>query len=236
MKNNPRGVMFDLDGTLLDTLADLADSTNAVLERMGFPTHRADAYRKTVGDGIHEHARRALPEGRREEQTVEAVVAGIRREYAQRWADKTRPYEGIAELLDALDERDLALCVLSNKDEEFTRQTVEHFLPRWDFAVVRGARPGVPLKPDPAAAVEAAECAGLRPEAFFYLGDTNTDMRTARAAGMYAVGVLWGFRDAGELKESGALALIEGPLELLELLRPVPGVAGPPRAVDRDAL
>jgi phosphoglycolate phosphatase len=218
MLNDHRGVMFDLDGTLLDTIEDIADSTNAVLEQMGFPSFDVQDYNEIVGDGIHNQAWRVLPEGHRDDATVDRVVDALRREYARRWADKTRPYDGIPELLSALQGRGFTLCVLSNKDEGFTRRSLERFLADHDFAVVHGARAGVPLKPDPTAALETAEEAGLPPEKFYYLGDTNTDMRTADAAGMYAVGVLWGFRGAQELKENGADALIEKPVELLELL------------------
>lgn len=211
-------VLFDLDGTLLDTLEDLADSTNAVLEKMGFLPHDVDDYRFFVGDGVYNQARRALPEGRRDPETVRRCVEGIRSEYARRWANKTEPYEGVPEMLDALQERDIPTAILSNKDEEFTLTVVGRLLAGWRFAVVRGARPDVPLKPDPRAALEVADELGADPEDVLYLGDTNTDMKTARAAGMYAVGVTWGFRPADELQASGAQALIEHPCDLLELV------------------
>jgi len=211
-------VLFDLDGTLLDTLEDLADSTNAALAALGYPPHPLDAYRTLVGDGIHNLARRALPEGRRDEETVLRCVDAIRAEYARRWDARTRPYPGVPELLDALSGRGVRMAILSNKPDGATRRVVERLLPGWDFALVLGAREGVPLKPDPAAALEVAARLGLRPEEMLYLGDTNTDMQTARAAGMRAVGALWGFRDAEELRQAGAQELICRPEELLRFL------------------
>jgi len=211
-------VLFDLDGTLLDTLEDLADATNAVLEEQGMPTHEVEDYRFFVGDGVYNQARRVLPEGRGDRETVQRCVEGIRSEYARRWANKTQPYDGVPDMLDTLQERDIPMAVLSNKDEEFTVTVVRRLLVGWRFALVRGARPDVPLKPDPRAALEVAEELGFPPADFLYLGDTDTDMKTARAAGMYAVGALWGFRSADELQAGGAQALIEHPCDLLELI------------------
>jgi phosphoglycolate phosphatase len=211
-------VLFDLDGTLLDTLEDLADSMNNVLNRFGFPGHAVEAYKYFVGDGMENLARRALPENHRDEATVARCVAAMREEYGTRWAEKTHPYQGIPELLDALTARGIKMAVLSNKPDDFTKVIVTRLLPHWRFELVVGARPSMPKKPDPAAAVELAERLGIPPRGFLYLGDTNTDMQTAGAAGMYPVGVLWGFRTADELTASGAKVLIEHPTDLLELL------------------
>lgn len=212
-------VLFDLDGTLLNTLDDLADSMNAVLARHGLPQHGLAAYKYHVGDGVVNLVRRALPEERRaEEDLIARCVGEMRAEYAQRWRIKTHPYDGIAELLDALGARRVKTAVLSNKPDEMTRLTVRELLPRWRFDEVRGERPGTPRKPDPAAALDIAVQFGLPPAAFVYLGDTNTDMQTANAAGMYPLGALWGFRPAEELTESGARALIARPVDLLNYL------------------
>jgi phosphoglycolate phosphatase len=214
-----QAVLFDLDGTLLDTLADLAASMNAVLARQGLPQHGLAAYKYYVGDGIANLVRRALPEQRRaEDLLVTQCCAEMRAEYSRRWRDKTRPYDGIPELLDTLASRGLNLAVLSNKPDEMTRLTVRELLPRWRFDAVRGERPGTPRKPDPAAALEIAAQLGLPPAAFLYLGDTNTDMQTALAARMYPLGALWGFRTAEELAVSGAKALIASPMELLKFV------------------
>ena len=211
-------VLFDLDGTLLDTLEDLADSGNAALRAQGFPEHPLAAYRYFIGDGVEELVRRALPPQRLEAATVAHSTELMRREYSARWADKTRPFPGVPELLDALAARGLPMAVLSNKPDEFTRLCVQRLLPRWRFEVVLGADAGLPKKPDPAGARQIAARLNLSSDRIVYLGDTNTDMQTAVAAGMYAVGVLWGFRTASELTASGAQVLLEKPTELLGLL------------------
>ena len=143
----------------------------------------------------------------------------MRDEYARCWADKTRPYDGVADMLAGVSARGLRLGVLSNKPDDFTKLCVARLLPECRFDVVRGARPSVPLKPDPGAAMGIADELGIAPGAFAYVGDTGTDMKTACAAGMYPVGVLWGFRTADELTASGAAVLIENPTDLLPLLR-----------------
>lgn len=218
MSTPPRAVIFDLDGTLLDTLADLADSGNAALSALGLPTHPDDAYRYFVGLGIEELVRRMLPEDRRDPGTIKEAVALTGGEYKRRWKDKTRPYAGVPELLDALRLRGLPLCVLSNKPQVYTDLTVEAFFPGWPFTHVRGARPEVPNKPHPAGALALAQELGLTPGSIVFVGDTATDMKTARGAGMLPVGALWGFRDEAELAGSGALRIIAHPMELLALL------------------
>jgi phosphoglycolate phosphatase len=213
-----RAVLFDLDGTLLDTLADLGESMNEALAGLGFSLHPLASYRHFVGDGVVELARRALPEAARDEATLTACVAAMRRIYAGRWARKTRAYPGIPELLDALTARRVPFCVLSNKPDDMTRVIVAELLSSWRFAAVAGAREGIPRKPDPHAALQLARTMGIPAERFVYVGDTDTDMRTACAAAMFAVGALWGFRDATELSEAGAAALISAPQELLRFL------------------
>ncbi|MFZ5643731.1 MAG: HAD family hydrolase [Bacillota bacterium] len=213
-----KAVLFDLDGTLLDTIQDIAESMNEVLGYYNFPLHHVEAYKYFVGDGVEELARRVLPEGSRDPETVSGFVSAMRREYAARWQKNTRPYVGVPELLDALAARGIKISVLSNKPDEFTKIMVAGLLSRWNFEPVLGARPSVPKKPDPAGALEIATQLSLSPGEFLYLGDTGTDMKTANAAGMYPVGVLWGFRTAEELVACGAKILIKKPLELLELL------------------
>ena len=213
-----RAVLFDLDGTLLDTLDDLADSANLALRRLGLPEHAAEAYKLFVGGGIENLARRALPEDRQDPAIVAECLKLTRENYAARWAEKTRPYEGIPDLLDALTARGIPMAVFSNKPEEFTRLCVERLLAAWHFEVVLGAGTMLPKKPDPAGALWIARHFQVEPAEMVYLGDTDTDMQTAVAAGMFPVGVLWGFRDAKELRANGARLLIERPLELLPLL------------------
>ena len=212
-------VLFDLDGTLVDTLEDLGDSMNAALSAHGYPIHPIAAYKYFVGDGVENLVRRALPaDAARNEETVRKVVPVMRAEYAHRWKDKTHPYPGVPEMLDALRERGVKLTVLSNKPHPATLEVVENFFSNWHFDAVFGARPEVPIKPDAGAALEVSRATGVPPDHFLYLGDTNTDMLTARAAGMFAVGALWGFRTAQELSEAGAAVLAAHPMDILKLL------------------
>jgi len=211
-------VLFDLDGTLLDTLEDLADSTNQALRRLGLAEHPLESYKYFIGDGVENLVRRALPPDRADADTMARCAALMREEYARRWADKTRPYPGVAELLDALSARGLPMAVLSNKPDEFARLCVARLLPRWRFQAVLGAGGSLPKKPDPAGALAIAARLGLAPAPILYLGDTNTDMQTAVSAGMFPAGALWGFRPASELLASGARALLERPPDLLPIV------------------
>jgi len=215
-----RAVIFDLDGTLLDSVDDLADSTNITLRQLGFPEHDREAYKYFVGEGLENLARQALPEDHRDVDTLAKCAALLRDEYGRRWADKTRPYEGVPELLDTLASQGIKMAILSNKPDEFTKVVVAKLLPKWRFENVAGSKPSVPKKPDPTVSLQIAETAGIPPSEFIYLGDTHTDMETANAAHMYAVGALWGFRTADELIKSGAKVLIKRPMDLLELLWP----------------
>jgi phosphoglycolate phosphatase len=214
-----KAVLFDLDGTLLDTLDDLGDSMNAVLSARGYATHPITSYTEFVGDGVHTLVRRSLPAAASgNEALVNELVPLMRAEYSLRWKAKTRPYDGIPELLDGLTHRGLRLAVLSNKPHQATLEVVAHFFPGWSFDATFGARPNVPIKPDAGAALEVSRKLGVPPEAFLYLGDTNTDMKTALSAGMFPVGVLWGFRTAEELRSAGAKVLVSAPRDVLSLL------------------
>jgi len=211
-------VIFDLDGTLLDTIEDLADAMNAVLGRGGFPTHGVEAYKTFVGDGIELLVGRALPGDRQDAVTLRECVEAFGREYAGRLDRKTRPYDGVMEMLRALASRGLKLAVLSNKPHAATVQVVAALLGGVNFDVVRGALPGVPRKPDPAAALAIAAQLGELPRACLCVGDSGNDMRTAVAAGMTPVGALWGFRGEAELRAGGAEILVGTPLEIVGLL------------------
>jgi phosphoglycolate phosphatase len=211
-------VIFDLDGTLLNTLDDLGNAVNRVLADMKFPTHTLDEYRGFIGDGAEKLIYRALPEKSRDELTVRTCLKAFLEDYDTHWNVDTRPYEGIPELLDALEERALKIAVLSNKPHTTVIRCVSELLPRWRFDVVLGHSDEAPHKPDPAGALEVTHRLHIPPEAFLYLGDSGVDMKTALAAHMFPVGVLWGFREAAELKRNGARVLISHPLEALNLL------------------
>ena len=195
-------VLFDLDGTLLYTLKDVADAMNKALVHFGFSPHPVDAYKYFIGESVETEAQRALPESERDPEFVRKVAAYSEEIYDKCWGDNTHPYAGIPELLTELPRRGLSLVILSNKNDHFTKVMVEKILSQWRFKIVQGALPNVPLKPDPIMALQIAKKLRIPPEQFLYLGDTNTDMKTAVAAGMFPVGCLWGYRTADELLES----------------------------------
>ncbi len=213
-----RAIIFDLDGTLLDTLEDLADSLNRVLKNRGLPTHSTEAYRYFVGNGSAMLVRRALPPEKRNEALEADLLNAYLEEYHRNWNKKTRPYSGVFELLDVLTEDGIEMAVLTNKKQEFAELCVQEFLSKWKFAPVFGQRDGFPLKPDPAGAQEIAQRLNIAPKEFLYLGDSDADMKTAVGAGMLPVGALWGFRSEDELRDSGAVAVVRRPMEILELL------------------
>lgn len=202
----------------MDTLTDIADSMNAALLRFGFPQHPADAYRYFVGDSVVSMVERTLPANCRDGQTIEKCRLALTEEYHLRWANNTKPYPGIRQLLTELERQKIPKAVLSNKPHEFTVPMVKKMFPDFTFNFVLGVSETVKRKPDPSAALLIAEKLRIPPAKILYLGDTNTDMRTAVAAGMFPVGALWGFRDEKELIDSGAKATIKKPLDCLKIL------------------
>ena len=215
----PNAVIFDLDGTLLDTLDDLADSANAMLAARNYAPIATEDFKQLIGDGMAKLVERSMPQSAQPtDEELAVALEDFQKEYSLRWNARTTVYPGIADLLDALVERDVPLGVLSNKRHEFTLKCVDEFLGDWSWGSVLGQRDGVEKKPHPAGAFDAAEALGIAPEDCFYIGDSGVDMHTAVRAGMVPVGVLWGFRDAAELRGMGADHLIENPLDLLEIL------------------
>lgn len=213
-----KAALFDLDGTLLDTLDDLADSMNAVLGKNRFPTHPRAYYKKCIGGGIDNLVQRVLPDVHGDKEKIEVISAEMREEYSRRWKKKTRLYPGIDSMLDGLRKQGLSMSILSNKPDNFTQIICRHFLSSWDFKTILGASEAFPRKPDPGAALFIAGEMGIDPAECLYLGDSDIDMKTAVAAGMYPVGALWGFREAGELLSHGARLLLKEPEELLAFL------------------
>lgn len=213
-----KGVIFDLDGTLLNTIDDLADSMNYVLKSKGFPSHDVLKYKHFIGNGLYNLVERTLPMGYKDEAVVKECFEAMRIEYNKHMTSKTRPYEGIPELLDELCRRGIKIAILSNKPDAATKFVTAELLTRWSFDCVFGERANVPRKPDPSGAHEIINILGLAPEEFLYLGDSGVDMETASNAGVYGVGALWGFRAADELMDGGAKILIKNPDELLQLL------------------
>ncbi|MBM4002029.1 MAG: HAD-IA family hydrolase [Planctomycetes bacterium] len=213
-----RAVLFDLDGTLVDSLADIANSANAVLVAMGFAPHSVESYRAFVGEGVAVLFQRALPETAREEATLTACLTRMREEYGRRWNETTRPYHGIMEVVASFRSRGIRLAVLSNKPHRFSCQCVDTFFPPGTFDLVLGQRDDVPRKPDAAGAMEIRAAFGLDASDCLFVGDSAVDILTARNARMSSVGVTWGFRSREELQQSGADYIIDCPEELLAIV------------------
>lgn len=197
-------IIFDLDGTLLDTIGDLAAATNFALRAFGFPEHPEEAFRFFVGNGIYKLIERALPEGRRSADEVSMVKHEFLKYYQLHGEEQTRPYPGISELLALLHAKGYKLAVASNKYHEGTTTLVRYFFPEIEFEGVLGQREGVPVKPSRAIVDELREKAGVTPAETLYVGDSGVDAATALNAGVDFVGVLWGFRPRAELEAAGA--------------------------------
>lgn len=215
---NYRAVVFDLDGTLLDTLEDIATAANATLAELGEPQLELQAYRELVGEGVMSLLERAVRRDSHPRHDLARAVQRLEHHYGQSWNQRTRPYDGIPELLDALQRLKVPTAVLSNKPHGFTSLCVEQLLSAWRFDMVLGAREGRPRKPDPSGLFEVVEALAVQPGQVLYLGDTAIDMQTAVAAGCYPVGVSWGFRSHEELLAGGALRVISHPEQLLDML------------------
>ncbi|WP_320823666.1 HAD family hydrolase [Reinekea sp.] len=213
-----KAIAFDMDGTLLDTLDDIADSMNSVLARQGLPRQPTANYRQFVGSGARRLVERALPATHTEAAQVEHALAEFEVQYANNWSRQTRLYPGIGTLLDSACERGLALAILTNKPQIFADQCVDHFLPRWPWQVVQGQVEGLAVKPSTDVSNRVTAALALPPEHILYLGDSDVDMYTARNAGYCAVGVTWGFRSEAELRAAGAQVIVHRPDQVLALL------------------
>lgn len=193
-------IIFDLDGTLLNTIADLANSANYVLRANGFPAHPVEAYGRFVGNGIGALLERALPEGAKTKENVLRLRADFLSYYREHDTEHSAPYPGIPELLRRLQERSVALAVASNKYHEATCKLIARFFPKIRFAKVLGQREGIAPKPDPAIVHEILAAAAVDRREALYVGDSNVDMQTALNSGVAACGVTWGFRPRAELE------------------------------------
>jgi phosphoglycolate phosphatase len=210
-----KGLIFDLDGTLLDTLEDLAKAANTTLEYFGFTIHPVDAYRYFVGEGLKILMQRIVPGDDATDEQLAEYMKKFADIYSQTWNVHTIPYEGIMEMLRSLSDAGLQLAILSNKPHEFTALCAKTFFPDNPFAFVYGQRDGIAKKPDPAGALEIAEKMGLDASEILYVGDTATDMQTGNSAGMKTIGVDWGFRDRAELEKNNAWKIVSTPAEVL---------------------
>jgi phosphoglycolate phosphatase len=213
-------VLFDLDGTLIDSLEDIAGALNDTLAELGLPTHAIDDVRKLVGYGAAELVRGALPDDRRDPAAEAEVLARYRARYRAHLVVRTRPYDGVEAMLEALEADGVPKAIVTNKPHDATLEITQRLLGRFRWDAVLGQQPGVPHKPDPSGALEIARRLGVDPGACFFVGDSDTDMRTSTNAGMIAVGCLWGFRGREELVRCGARHLVAHPRELLPLVTP----------------
>lgn len=209
-----KGIIFDLDGTLLDTLGDLADAANASLKHYGFPVHTVNSYRLFVGEGLHTLVKRILPDSSTESD-VAKLMEKFAEIYATNWNSNSAPYPGILEMLQSLSGAGMQLAVLSNKPHNFTKICVDMLLPECSFSFVYGKRDGIARKPDPVGALEIAEKMNLSVNEILYVGDTATDMQTGNNAGMKTIGVEWGFRERKELEDNNAWKIVSTPDEVV---------------------
>ena len=210
-------LIFDLDGTLLDTVADLANATNWALEQCGYPTHPVDAYYQFVGNGISKLFARALPAALSTENNVLRIRSLFVPYYNEHNADCSRPYPGVIELLNELQSRGVLIAVASNKYHEATVKLVRHFFSGINFAAILGQREDVPIKPAPDIVYDILQGTGIDTEQALYVGDSGVDMQTALNAGVESVGVTWGFRSEEELNESGAVHIVHSAEDILLL-------------------
>ena len=208
--------IFDLDGTLLNTLGDLCDSVNCAIVPRGFPAVDEELTRQRVGNGVRRLVERCIPEEKRTEAMIDECLDDFRTAYNERMMNRTQPYDGIVDTLKKLREQGVSIGVMSNKYDFAAKTLVRHYF--GDLVqLTLGERPGIPRKPDPASTLELMHELGGVPETTLYIGDSSTDMQTACNAGLTAIGVMWGFRSPEELEETGASALVAEPAELLPL-------------------
>jgi len=211
-----KSIIFDLDGTLLDTLEDLADSFNYALGQNGFAIHPVEAFRYFIGDGARKAVERSLPETARNNKTIEKVLATFKSWYNDHYNIKSAPYPGIVDTISELRKKDFKIAVLSNKLHDFTLNCVQHYFPD-TFDWVQGHMDEFPRKPDPASTKNILEILKISAGQTIFVGDTATDMNTAKNSGLVSVGVAWGFRGEQELKQAGAGSIICHPKEILEI-------------------
>ncbi len=210
-----KGIIFDLDGTLLDTIEDISNAVNSALIEYGLKPHKIEDYKYFVGDGIEQLVERALGKEIKKEKFNE-IFSKIKENYGKNWNIKTKPYPYIPEMLDELKKKNVKMAVVSNKPHKFTELTIEYYFGRKYFDPVYGASENYPKKPDPFLAYRVLENFNLSQNEVAYLGDSNTDVIFAKNAGILPIGAAWGFRGVKELQENGAQYIIQNPLEVLE--------------------
>ena len=213
-----KAICFDLDGTLINSLTDIANCTNEILLNRGFPSHSINAFRFFVGGGVKNLIKLSLPKEARDHFIIEECQKDFESKFREHWNKNTTTYKDVPELLDELVNLKIRLTILSNKPNEFTSMAVNRLLPNWEFEAVLGQLDDIQKKPNPEGFFKIKKKLQLTSKEYIFLGDTGTDMKTAVAAGCYPVGVLWGFRSEKELMDNGARSIIKKPLELLDIL------------------
>ena len=212
-----KGIIFDLDGTLVNSLEDIADAMNTVLKGLNFPTHTYDTYQYFIGSGLRNLVSKALPATNNSDEQIEVCFKCMINEYREICTLKTKPYEGIVELLENLTSQNIKMAVFSNKADELTKKVASEIFPNhFDTAV--GLSTEVLKKPNPFEAIEISKKWNLKPEEILFVGDSDIDMQTAVNANMFPVGVTWGYRTEEELKSSGAKLVVNKASELIEIL------------------
>lgn len=213
-----KGIIFDLDGTLLDTIDDLSESMNEVLKTYNYPTFTSEEYKLKIGGGFRGLVLNSFPEYTDLDRIDEAIIL-FSNIYHTRYLNKTKPYEGIDYILDELNDMGLKLGINSNKKDEYTNNLTNKFFERIPFIAIYGERDGISKKPDPTAALDIIKLMQLKPEELLYIGDSMVDIMTAKNSGIDSVGVLWGFRSYEELSKYGANYIISDPKEILEIIQ-----------------
>ncbi|MCX8122553.1 MAG: HAD family hydrolase [Spirochaetes bacterium] len=212
------GVIFDLDGTLLDTIADLAYSVNVVLARHGYDEHPVSSYTHFIGDGMEMLITRAIGDSI-EHSDVVKLVAELKAEYAKNWNRTTQPYQGIHELLQLLSHQKIKISVFSNKAHEFTVSMVHYYFPDIAFDVILGLQDSIPRKPDPHGAVLIAHTMAIEPTHIAMIGDSVTDITMAQRCGMYSIAVSWGYRPVELLQKYNPGAIAHSPMDIIDIIK-----------------
>ena len=213
-----KGVIFDLDGTLVNSLEDINNAMNTVLKQHNFPTHSVATCQSFIGHGVRDLVVKSLPKEYQNKEWINRCFNEMLAVYRESCTIKTSMFKGIPDLLDELTARNIKLAVFSNKADELTKKVVQAVMPKWNFAVVAGLKVEALKKPNPTVALEISEQTGIAVEDFIFVGDTDVDMITATSANMHPVGVVWGYRTKEELIASGAKYILDNPLDLLNIL------------------
>jgi len=212
-----KGVIFDLDGTLINSLEDIADAMNTVLQDLDYPTHGYDDYQYFIGSGLRNLVSKSLPSTHNDENQIERCYQLMLEIYRDNCTNQTKPYDGIVELLDDLKSRNIKLSVFSNKADALSKEITETLFPGF-FDPIVGLSIESLKKPNPFEAIEISKSWGLQPKEMIFVGDSGIDMQTATNANMLAVGVLWGYRPEDELIANGAKHILNHPLDLILIL------------------